>query len=161
LAKPSRSSFVCQNCGASSPRWSGRCDACGEWNTLVEENEAPRIATGIAELDRVTGGGFVRGSALLVGGDPGIGKSTLLMQAAAALARRGHRVVYVSGEEAVAQVRLRARAARRPSAGASSRPRPASRTSSPRSPRATSRASSSSIRSRRCGPTWSTRRPAP
>lgn len=135
----SRSQFVCQNCGATSPRWSGRCDSCGEWNTLVEENagtgigaapmartlrkgtpvalvslsgeleEAPRIPTGIAELDRVTGGGFVRGSALLVGGDPGIGKSTLLMQASAALARLGHSVVYVSGEEAVAQIRLRAR----------------------------------------------------
>jgi DNA repair protein RadA/Sms len=135
----SRSSFVCQNCGASSPRWSGRCDSCGEWNTLVEENastgigaapsaramrkgtpvalvslsgeleEAPRVASGIAELDRVTGGGFVRGSALLVGGDPGIGKSTLLMQASAALARAGHSVIYVSGEEAVAQIRLRAR----------------------------------------------------
>ncbi len=74
-----------------------------------ELEEAPRIATGIAELDRVTGGGFVRGSALLVGGDPGIGKSTLLMQASAALARLGHSVVYVSGEEAVAQIRLRAR----------------------------------------------------
>ncbi|MEC9246704.1 MAG: DNA repair protein RadA [Pseudomonadota bacterium] len=70
--------------------------------------DAPRITTGIGELDRVTGGGFVRGSALLVGGDPGIGKSTLLTQAAAALAARGHRIVYVSGEEAVAQIRLRA-----------------------------------------------------
>jgi len=70
--------------------------------------DAPRISSGIAELDRVTGGGFVRGSALLVGGDPGIGKSTLLTQAAAALARRGHHVIYVSGEEAVAQIRLRA-----------------------------------------------------
>jgi DNA repair protein RadA/Sms len=139
MSKASRSSFVCQNCGASTPRWSGKCDACGEWNTLVEENastgigaapsartmrkgtpvalvslsgdleEAPRIASGIAELDRVTGGGFVRGSALLVGGDPGIGKSTLLMQASAALARAGHSVIYVSGEEAVAQIRLRAR----------------------------------------------------
>jgi len=136
MAKP-RNQFVCQNCGASSPRWQGRCEACGEWNTLVEENaaggigggpgkglgkgrvvellplsgesaEAPRIASGIGELDRVTGGGFVRGSALLVGGDPGIGKSTLLLQASAALARLGKRVVYISGEEAVAQVRLRA-----------------------------------------------------
>ncbi len=134
----SKIQFVCQNCGNVSPRWSGRCDACGEWNTLVEERadtgvgstpsasrmarghaiemvslagdieEAPRLPTGIAELDRVTGGGFVPGSALLVGGDPGIGKSTLLMQAAAALARTGQPVVYVSGEEAVAQVRLRA-----------------------------------------------------
>ncbi len=129
--------FVCQNCGAQYPRWSGRCDQCGEWNTLVEEDTAaapvsgaarkarsgrpvqlsdlaggddqpPRVATGIAELDRVTGGGLVRGSALLVGGDPGIGKSTLLLQAAAQLARTGKRVVYVSGEEAIDQVRLRA-----------------------------------------------------
>ena len=135
----SKTQFVCQSCGSVSPRWSGRCDSCGEWNTLVEERgesgvgaapaarrmetghavelvalagdaqEAPRIASGIAELDRVTGGGFVPGSALLVGGDPGIGKSTLLTQAAAALARGGHSVVYVSGEEAVAQVRLRAK----------------------------------------------------
>ena len=135
-----KATFVCQNCGAVTNRWQGRCDACGEWNTIVEENEsggigggpaapsrgrrkgrvatlvplsgeteeAPRIVSGLSELDRVTGGGFVRGSALLVGGDPGIGKSTLLMQAAAALARRGNKVVYVSGEEAVAQVRLRA-----------------------------------------------------
>jgi DNA repair protein RadA/Sms len=139
MAKASRSQFICQICGASSPRWSGKCDSCGEWNTLVEETtsggigggpaakairggkavalvslsgeieEAPRITTGIAEFDRVTGGGFVRGSALLVGGDPGIGKSTLLMQVSAALARKGHPVVYVSGEEAVAQIRLRAK----------------------------------------------------
>lgn len=73
-----------------------------------EIEEAPRIATGISELDRATGGGFVRGSAVLVGGDPGIGKSTLLMQAAAALSRNGHKIIYVSGEEAVAQIRLRA-----------------------------------------------------
>ena len=134
-----RAQFVCQACGNVSPRWAGKCEACGEWNTLVEEGtaggigsgpqsaktarkgravaltslagdieDAPRIASGIGELDRATGGGFVRGSALLVGGDPGIGKSTLLTQAAAALARRGHRIVYVSGEEAVAQIRLRA-----------------------------------------------------
>src|ERR1700720_2877160 len=130
--------FVCQNCGAASGRWQGRCEACGEWNTIAEEGaaaearaagpgkparkgrpfaleplageteDAPRLASGIAELDRVTGGGFVRGSVLLVGGDPGIGKSTLLIQTAAALARGGHRSVYISGEEAVAQVRLRA-----------------------------------------------------
>ena len=134
-----RVQFICQNCGSVHTRWAGKCDACGEWNTLVEEGtnsgigsgpssmrsarkgrpvalttlsgeieEAPRIVSGIGELDRATGGGFVRGSALLVGGDPGIGKSTLLTQAAAALAMRGHRVVYVSGEEAVAQIRLRA-----------------------------------------------------
>ena len=139
MAKP-RAQFTCTACGTVHTRWAGKCDGCGEWNTLIEDGsqgggigggpqalrsvrkgkpvalttlsgeieDAPRISTGISELDRVTGGGFVRGSALLVGGDPGIGKSTLLMQAAAALARRGHRVIYVSGEEAVAQVRLRA-----------------------------------------------------
>ncbi len=139
MAKSPKATFICQACGAVHNRWSGKCDSCGEWNTIVEENlsagigggpagmrssrkgrvvalttlsgeieDAPRIRSGIAELDRVTGGGFVRGSALLVGGDPGIGKSTLLMQAAAALAIAGHRVVYVSGEEAIAQIRLRA-----------------------------------------------------
>src|ERR1700731_3107649 len=125
--------YVCQNCGAAYVRWSGRCEACGEWNTLVEEgstaptarssrkgrlftvepligepNEAPRLPSGMAEFDRVTGGGLVRGSVLLLGGDPGIGKSTLLIEVAAAYARHGHRAVYISGEEAVAQVRLRA-----------------------------------------------------
>jgi DNA repair protein RadA/Sms len=131
-------SFVCQNCGAAYNRWQGKCESCGEWNTLVEEDtsgattmpvsirskrkgrlfrletltgksvEAPRLPSGMAELDRVTGGGFVRGSVLLVGGDPGIGKSTLLTQATSLMARAGHRAVYISGEEAVAQVRLRA-----------------------------------------------------
>src|ERR1700758_5657046 len=131
-------SFVCQNCGAAYNRWQGKCDSCGEWNTLAEEDttggtampvsvrsrrkrrtfaleslsgksqDAPRLASGMAELDRVTGGGFVKGSVLLVGGDPGIGKSTLLTQATSLLARAGHRAVYISGEEAVAQVRLRA-----------------------------------------------------
>jgi len=129
--------FVCQNCGAAYGRWQGKCDACGEWNTIAEEgaalarpalpgraprkgrkftlepltgetHDAPRLACGLAEFDRVTGGGFVRGSVLLLGGDPGIGKSTLLLEVAAALARAGHRAVYISGEEAVAQVRLRA-----------------------------------------------------
>src|SRR5579862_7382053 len=128
-------SFVCQICGAAASRWKGKCEACGEWNALSEEGadqpagpgrkpakgrlfalepltgearEAPRLPTGLAELDRVTGGGFVRGSVLLMAGDPGIGKSTLLIQAAGALARAGHRAVYISGEEAVAQVRMRA-----------------------------------------------------
>ena len=128
-------SFICQNCGAGATRWQGNCEACGEWNTMVEEgaerppgpgrkapkgrlfelqpltgeaHDAPRLPSGIAELDRVTGGGFVRGSVLLMAGDPGIGKSTLLIQATAALARAGERAVYISGEEAVAQVRLRA-----------------------------------------------------
>lgn len=132
-----KTNFVCQSCGGVSARWMGRCESCGEWNTIVEEivdsgvgagpksasasgrpiqlvplsgetEKAARVVTGLAELDRVTGGGFVMGSAVLVGGDPGIGKSTLLLQAAAALADRGKRVIYVSGEEAVAQVRLRA-----------------------------------------------------
>ena len=127
--------IVCQNFRAAINRWQGKCEASGEWNTLSEEgaerpsgpgrkpgkgrlfaletltgeaHDAPRLVSGITEFDRVTGGGFVRGSVLLVGGDPGIGKSTLLIQAAAALARAGHRAVYISGEEAVAQVRLRA-----------------------------------------------------
>src|SRR6202171_4549801 len=130
-------SFICRNCGAAYGRWQGKCDACGEWNTIAEEgaargrhacpgraprrgrrcarepltgetHDAPRLASGLAEFDRVTGGGFVRGSVLLVGGDPGIGKSTLLTQATSLMARAGHRAVYISGEEAVAQVRLRA-----------------------------------------------------
>lgn len=131
--------FVCQECGAVYNRWKGKCEACGGWNSIVEETattplagpvatrpsrakgrifplenlsgdtrEAPRTPSGIAELDRVTGGGFVHGSIILIGGDPGIGKSTLLMQAAASLANKGHRVAYISGEEAIAQVRLRA-----------------------------------------------------
>ena len=129
-----RPQYVCAACGATASKWQGRCDACGEWNTLQEEAAAsapvslrtgrgrpvpllplagetldlPRTLTGLSELDRVTGGGFVPGSALLVGGDPGIGKSTILIQAAAALAREGRRVVYVSGEEAIDQIRLRA-----------------------------------------------------
>jgi len=138
MARRPAPSFVCQNCGAAYNRWQGKCDACGEWNTLAEENAggalsapmpgrlarkgrvfalesltgdtraAPRLSSGMAELDRVIGGGFVRGSVLLVGGDPGIGKSTLLIQAAAMLSRTDERAVYISGEEAVAQVRLRA-----------------------------------------------------
>jgi DNA repair protein RadA/Sms len=130
-------SYVCQNCGAAAAKWSGRCDSCGAWNTIIEEATAaplagargqglpkgrkgrlvglkgelphpPRLLSGIAELDRVAGGGFVQGSAALVGGDPGIGKSTLLLQAMAALARKGERVIYVSGEEAISQVQIRA-----------------------------------------------------
>jgi DNA repair protein RadA/Sms len=134
VAKPA-TRYVCQNCGAAYPKWIGRCESCGEWNTLVEEaSEArpgaarvapgkrvafvglqgsaeppPRASVGIAELDRVLGGGFVPASVVLVGGDPGIGKSTLMLQAAATLARAGRRVMYVSGEESIDQVRLRAR----------------------------------------------------
>jgi DNA repair protein RadA/Sms len=134
-----KTAYVCQSCGTAHVRWQGRCEGCGEWNTVAEEildgggvgggpqtvsgaggrpvalvplsgetESAARVTTGIGELDRVTGGGFVMGSAVLVGGDPGIGKSTLLLQAAASLANQGRSVVYVSGEEAVAQIRLRA-----------------------------------------------------
>jgi predicted ATP-dependent serine protease len=165
-------SFACQECGAVYNRWKGKCEACGGWNTIVEETgsaspmagpvatrpsrakgrifpleglsgeskEAPRIPSGIAELDRVTGGGFVHGSVILLGGDPGIGKSTLLMQASAALALSGHRVAYISGEEAVAQVRLRAERLGLRGARSSSRPRPTSRTSSRPCRRAAARA---------------------
>jgi len=126
--------FVCQECGAVHPKWSGRCDACEAWNTLIEEAAAEngpssrerlrarrvafvpldgeggpvaRRATGLAELDRVTGGGLVPGSAILIGGDPGIGKSTLLLQVAAHLSG-AMQAVYISGEEAIGQLRLRA-----------------------------------------------------
>ncbi len=131
--------YVCQACGGVSHRWQGQCTDCAEWNTLVEEMPIAatpfaakhdlrrggqllelvgldadvvlpeRIQTGIAELDRALGGGLVSGSATLIGGDPGIGKSTLLIQAAARLADRGLSVAYISGEEAADQVRLRAR----------------------------------------------------
>ncbi|WP_440957327.1 DNA repair protein RadA [Oceanicaulis sp. LC35] len=133
--------YVCQSCGGVHAKWAGRCDACGSWNTLVEESgasaplgssaKAPgrstrrsrlelvdlgsatedpkRFETGLKELDRVAGGGLVPGSAILVGGDPGIGKSTLLLQAVAQLAKAGAKSVYVSGEEAADQVRRRAR----------------------------------------------------
>ncbi len=135
MAKPV-TRFVCQACGAAFPKWQGRCDACGEWNTLTEETTEARgpgpaakagggrrvefvglkghtppparTGTGSTEFDRVLGGGLVAGSAILVGGDPGIGKSTILLQAAARVAQAGHRALYVSGEEAVEQVRLRA-----------------------------------------------------
>jgi len=138
MAKAAKSNFVCQSCGAISARWSGKCVSCGDWNTIVEEAaapppppgsglakatkgrvlkleslagepaEAPRFSTGMPELDRVTGGGIVPGSVHLISGEPGIGKSTLLLQLSAALARNGRRAIYFSGEEAAAQVRLRA-----------------------------------------------------
>ncbi|MEO0359211.1 MAG: AAA family ATPase, partial [Pseudomonadota bacterium] len=131
-----KSSFHCSACGATHKKWAGQCDACEAWNTIAEqgplsagpgktlgglrgsklvlsdlstpEAEPPRTKAGVDELDRVLGGGLVKASALLVGGDPGIGKSTLLLQAAARFARNGLKVIYVSGEEATAQVRLRA-----------------------------------------------------
>jgi DNA repair protein RadA/Sms len=130
-----RSTFVCQSCGFQSPRWLGKCPDCQEWNSLVEERQEPaslslrprggggaaepqpitelgetaavRQSSGIAELDRVLGGGVVPGSVILIGGDPGIGKSTLVLQALAALARGGP-VLYVSGEESPQQVKMRA-----------------------------------------------------
>jgi len=127
--------FVCQSCGAVHRKWMGQCEGCGAWNSIVEEAalEAapkglrqkgralelktlateepppPRLPTGIGELDRVFGGGLVPGSAILVGGDPGVGKSTLALQTVAALAGQGAVCVYLSGEEAIDQVRLRAR----------------------------------------------------
>jgi DNA repair protein RadA/Sms len=132
----SKEVFICQNCGASSPKWQGQCAACGDWNTLVAElqpsnvrraaaapnqradvssslaaeavAEAPRLGTGSGELDRVLGGGLVPGSVTLIGGDPGIGKSTLMLQAAAALNLEGA-VLYATGEESLKQVALRAR----------------------------------------------------
>jgi DNA repair protein RadA/Sms len=137
VARPQKR-YVCQACGSISPKWAGQCDDCLEWNTLVEdaggvvtpfsakhnlqsggravalvpldsETKLPdRMPSGISELDRALGGGFVAGSATLIGGDPGIGKSTLLLQAAAKLALAGKSVAYVSGEEAADQVRLRA-----------------------------------------------------
>src|SRR6478609_2869814 len=137
MAKVSKA-FVCQACGAVTARWSGKCAACGEWNSIIEEaaapsgppalvairggkgraasfeglgtetRDAPRLPTGMAEFDRVLGGGLVPGSAMLVGGDPGIGKSTLLLQALGEYAKRGGHAVYISGEEAMAQVRMRA-----------------------------------------------------
>jgi len=137
--------YVCQACGATTAKWAGKCDACGEWNSMVEEapvsappgsmGAAPtnslrkasakgnvidfaamagaikaskRYESGLSEFDRVVGGGLVPGSVTLVGGDPGIGKSTLLMQACAALTAKGHETIYISGEEALEQLRLRA-----------------------------------------------------
>lgn len=133
MAPKKGATFSCSACGAAYTKWAGKCDACGAWNSIVEEaplgagpkptskgrtipltdlatEEAPppRASSGIGELDRVLGGGLVPASAILVGGDPGIGKSTLLLQAAASFARRGLKCMYISGEEAAAQVRMRA-----------------------------------------------------
>ncbi|MFN3565241.1 MAG: DNA repair protein RadA [Burkholderiaceae bacterium] len=131
-----KTKYVCSECGGTSPKWQGQCPACGAWNTLTETRvedpasanryaalaptsavqtlgavharELPRASSGIEEFDRVLGGGLVEGGVVLIGGDPGIGKSTLLLQALAAMAR-SRRVLYVSGEESAAQVALRAR----------------------------------------------------
>ena len=129
--------YVCQSCGAVHPKWAGRCPACGAWNSLVEESASrppgalaptkghkarglafegleaqtpgpPRLSTGLEDFDRVCGGGIAAGAAMLLAGDPGVGKSTLLLQVCAEAARRGARCAYISGEEAVEQIRARA-----------------------------------------------------
>ena len=128
-----RSVFMCKECGHESPKWLGRCPGCGEWNSFVEQSvratgasrerargkavaltdittgDTERVTTGVSELDRVLGGGIVPGVVVLVGGDPGIGKSTLLLQASDRLATAGETVLYVSAEESSSQVKLRAR----------------------------------------------------
>ncbi|MFP4472884.1 MAG: DNA repair protein RadA [Candidatus Omnitrophota bacterium] len=138
MSAKTKTIYVCQECGSQSPRWVGRCQNCESWNSYVEERTAPaaqavsargrdagtksqplrlsdvvseaapRITTGIAELDRVLGGGVVPGSVTLIGGDPGIGKSTLTLQAVARLSDQGRTVLYVSGEESVQQTKMRA-----------------------------------------------------
>lgn len=136
MAKAKTTVFFCQNCGYESAKWQGQCPACHEWNTFTEEpvvkvsssvavkkaaaeikpvrlsevhtDEKQRISSGMEELDRVLGGGIVAGSLMLVGGDPGIGKSTLLLQVCHNLTRDGHKVLYVSGEESAQQIKLRA-----------------------------------------------------
>src|SRR6516165_2525149 len=126
--------FVCQNCGARAPKWVGKCSECGEFNTLVEEIarpdesarrpvlseerpmpitevqpvDRPRIVVGLGEFDRVLGGGIVVGSVALIGGDPGIGKSTLILQVCQQIAALGHPVLYISSEESIIQTKLRA-----------------------------------------------------
>lgn len=134
MAKSKKNVFFCQNCGHEESKWLGQCPACREWNTFVEEKAAPvklgaakamhearavslnsistgedeRVDTGIEELDRVLGGGIVQGSLVLVGGDPGIGKSTLLLQVCQRLSDMGKKVLYISGEESLRQIKLRA-----------------------------------------------------
>ena len=127
--------YVCQNCGAQSPRWLGKCPSCDSWNSYVEESAAApagesrgavvykdepvlltdvlsepeeRFKSGIEEFDRVMGGGIVPGSVTLIGGDPGIGKSTLSLQVACSLSAQGQKILYVSGEESVKQAKMRA-----------------------------------------------------
>ncbi len=134
MAKSKKNVFFCQNCGHEESKWLGQCPACKEWNTFIEEKAAPvkpgaakamheaqavslnsistgedeRVDTGIEELDRVLGGGIVQGSLVLVGGDPGIGKSTLLLQVCQRLSDMGKKVLYISGEESLRQIKLRA-----------------------------------------------------
>ena len=131
----SKTQFLCQQCGHASPKWIGRCPSCQQWNTFAEEQiatgdtpsasltwdsspvlfgeisgaETCRISTGIDEFDRVLGGGLVPGALVLLGGDPGVGKSTLMLQISRHVAQVGGKVLYVSGEESFDQTRLRAR----------------------------------------------------
>jgi DNA repair protein RadA/Sms len=130
--------YVCQSCGAVSPKWQGKCPSCGAWNSLSQEGNSltlagpaglkarrkvkatvieslsaedkplNRLNSGVGELDRAVGGGFAQGSAVLLSGEPGIGKSTLLLQAAASIAKQGYSALYFSGEEATGQIRMRA-----------------------------------------------------
>ena len=134
MAKAKKSVYFCQNCGHEESKWLGQCPACKEWNTFVEEKVSPasakavkeqkdaqvvtlsgieadeddRMDTGIEELNRVLGGGIVKGSLVLVGGDPGIGKSTLLLQVCQRLSAAGRKLLYISGEESLKQIKLRA-----------------------------------------------------
>ena len=135
MAKGKKTVFFCQNCGHEEQKWLGQCPVCKEWNTFVEEKVSTgkrtaqektvrdakivpltqvqteteeRIHTSMDELDRVLGGGIVPGSLILVGGDPGIGKSTLLLQVCRELAEKGQKVLYISGEESLRQIKLRA-----------------------------------------------------
>ncbi|MGI5997185.1 MAG: DNA repair protein RadA [Lutispora sp.] len=130
-----KTKYVCTECGCESPKWMGKCPECNQWNTFIEEvdtklaagssasllnvakpqkmndismEEEMRLSTGLGELDRVLGGGIVKGSLVLVGGDPGIGKSTLLLQLSDNVAKKGHKVLYVSGEESAKQIKIRA-----------------------------------------------------
>ena len=136
MAKKKKTAYVCQNCGYDTFKWMGKCPGCGAWNSLVEEivtppteerrgvgtlqseppqpigsiavEDLPRFSTGSGELDRVLGGGVIPGSMVLIVGDPGVGKSSLTLRVSADIARAGHRVLYVTGEESARQIRMRA-----------------------------------------------------
>ena len=138
MKKTAKTIFCCQSCGYQAHKWMGKCPDCGAWDTLVEERQVlkqakvlkhslitsslepvpinsidlkdeKRLLTGIKEFDRALGGGLVAGTLVLIGGDPGIGKSTLMLQALYGLAKTGCKVLYVSGEESIRQIRLRSK----------------------------------------------------